>query len=79
VFRYIISFVMPSKYTLDTLPKARNPNVEFREVPPQLLASYSIRWVPYYWFLTCACCCCFGRLGMLLNAALMEMGNLGAF
>jgi len=33
-----VSFVMPSKYTLDTLPKPRNPAVTFRQVPSRTVA-----------------------------------------
>ncbi len=30
---YTVSFMMPSKYTLDTLPKATNTNISFTELP----------------------------------------------
>jgi hypothetical protein len=43
---YVLSFVMPSGYTLDTLPKPLSPQVRLREEPAKLMAvkSYSGRW-----------------------------------
>lgn len=43
---YIISFVMPSGYTLDSLPVPLDPRVRVREEPGKLLAvrSYRGRW-----------------------------------
>jgi hypothetical protein len=43
---YVLSFVMPSSYTLDTLPEPLNPRVRLREEPAKLMAvsSYSGRW-----------------------------------
>lgn len=38
---YRISFVMPSKYTLATLPTPENPAVKFREVAPATVAALS--------------------------------------
>lgn len=44
---YTVSFVMPAKYTLDSLPKPNNPNVVLREVPP---ARYAVaRFGGYAW------------------------------
>lgn len=36
-----VSFVMPSKYSTDTLPRPHNPNVTIREVPARTLAAIS--------------------------------------
>lgn len=36
-----VSFVMPSKYTLGTLPKPHNPSITIREVPSRTLAAIS--------------------------------------
>ena len=33
--RWRIHFVMPSQYTLDTIPKPSNPQVQLREIPPR--------------------------------------------
>ena len=33
-----MAFVMPSKFTMDTLPKPKNPNVTIKQMPPQQLA-----------------------------------------
>jgi hypothetical protein len=43
---YRITFMMPSSYTLETLPEPINPQVRLREVPGEIVASlrYSGRW-----------------------------------
>ena len=41
--RYI-SFTMPKKYTLATLPKPNNPAVELREIPVRTVAVLSFSW-----------------------------------
>ncbi len=43
---FVLSFVMPSRYTLDTLPEPLNPRVRLREEPAKLMAvrGYSGRW-----------------------------------
>lgn len=43
---YVLSFVMPSKYTLQTLPKPKDDRVTIREVPGRLVAAkrYSGSW-----------------------------------
>ena len=33
-----MAFVMPSKFTMDTLPKPKNPNVTIKQMPPQQVA-----------------------------------------
>jgi hypothetical protein len=33
-----MAFVMPSKFTIDTLPKPKNPNVTIKQMPAQQLA-----------------------------------------
>lgn len=40
----VISFVLPSKYTLATIPKPNNPRVELREVPARTVAALSYSW-----------------------------------
>jgi hypothetical protein len=44
--RFVLSFVMPSGYTLDSLPEPEDPRVRLREVPGKLVAArrYSGRW-----------------------------------
>jgi hypothetical protein len=43
---YLVGFVVPSKYTRETVPRPLDPTVRIREVPAQLVASwrYSGRW-----------------------------------
>jgi hypothetical protein len=43
---YLIHFVMPSKYTLDTLPMPLDPRIRIREEPGKVMAvkKYSGRW-----------------------------------
>jgi hypothetical protein len=43
---YVLSFVMPSGYTLDSLPEPLNPRVSLRVEPAKLVAvrGYSGRW-----------------------------------
>ena len=38
-----VSFVMPSKYTLDTLPKPKDSDVKLEEVPSQTFGVISWR------------------------------------
>jgi hypothetical protein len=40
----VISFVLPSKYTLETLPKPNNAAVELREVPARKVAVRRFTW-----------------------------------
>ncbi len=40
---YVVSFVMPSRYTVDTLPKPSNPSIRFREVPARTIAARTYR------------------------------------
>ncbi|MHC4133240.1 MAG: SOUL family heme-binding protein [Planctomycetota bacterium] len=44
--RFIVSFVMPSKYTMESLPEPQDPNVALREVPSCTLVAvrYSGTW-----------------------------------
>jgi hypothetical protein len=44
--RYVVSFVMPRRFTLDTLPEPIDPRVQLREEPERLMAvrRYSGRW-----------------------------------
>ena len=39
---YTVSFIMPSKYTMDTLPRPVDPRVTLQEVPSRTLAA--LRW-----------------------------------
>jgi hypothetical protein len=43
---YVLSFVMPSRYTLETLPEPVDPRVHLRAVPARLVAArrYRGRW-----------------------------------
>jgi hypothetical protein len=43
---YVISFVMPSRFTLETVPRPNDPRVTLREVPGRLMAAlrYSGGW-----------------------------------
>jgi len=44
--KYAISFLMPSKYTMETLPEPLNPDVKIRQVPAHKIAAvrYSGSW-----------------------------------
>ena len=44
--RWLVSFMMPAEFTLDTLPKPRDPLVQLRQVPAQHMAAitYSGFW-----------------------------------
>jgi hypothetical protein len=43
---WAVSFVMPSKYTMETLPQPLDPNITLREIPPRKMAAirYSGTW-----------------------------------
>jgi hypothetical protein len=41
-----VSFVLPSKYTIDTLPKPNNPQVTIRQVAAHKVAVLSFTWYP---------------------------------
>ena len=43
---WVISFMMPAKFTMDTIPKPTNPAVSLREIPANRAAAirYSGRW-----------------------------------
>ncbi len=44
--KWIISFLMPSKYSMETIPEPLDPNVTLREIPPRKIAAlrYSGTW-----------------------------------
>jgi hypothetical protein len=44
--RYVVSFVMPERFTLETLPEPIDPRIELRREPERLMAvrRYSGRW-----------------------------------
>lgn len=44
--RHVVSFVMPQRFTMETLPKPIDPRVELRREPERLMAvrRYSGRW-----------------------------------
>lgn len=44
--RYLLSFMMPSEYSLETLPEPVDPRIEIAEVPPKTMAAlrYSGTW-----------------------------------
>ena len=41
---FTIAFIMPSKYTMETLPQPNNPDVRLREVPKQRFAVVKFSW-----------------------------------
>jgi hypothetical protein len=41
---WVMSFVIPSKYTLETVPKPLDPRVQLREMPEELLAVARYSW-----------------------------------
>jgi hypothetical protein len=43
---WVISFMMPAEFTMDTIPTPTDPAVKLREIPPQRMAAirYSGRW-----------------------------------
>ncbi|NQU31045.1 MAG: heme-binding protein [Anaerolineae bacterium] len=44
---HVISFVMPSKYTLENLPKPNSEKVIITEVPEKIYAVLKFSWYPY--------------------------------
>lgn len=44
--RWVVSFMMPASFTLETTPEPKDPNVSIREVPARLIAAvrYSGFW-----------------------------------
>lgn len=44
--RFVVRFMMPSEYSLETLPEPNDPRIRFEEVPARRLAAirYSGRW-----------------------------------
>ena len=44
--KWSVSFLMPSKYTMETIPEPLDPNVTLREIPPRKMAAvrYSGTW-----------------------------------
>jgi len=44
--KYAVSFLMPSRYTLETLPEPLDDSVVIKEIPPQKIAAirYSGTW-----------------------------------
>lgn len=40
---YVVSFVMPSRYTMTTLPQPIDPSIRFREVPASTLVAWTYR------------------------------------
>jgi effector-binding domain-containing protein len=44
--KYVISFLMPSKYSMETLPEPLDPNVRLRKIPARKIAAvrYSGSW-----------------------------------
>ena len=43
--RWLVSFVMPSKYSLATLPRPIDPDVNIREIPPTTMAVLRYTWL----------------------------------
>jgi hypothetical protein len=42
---YTMSFSMPSKYSLDELPKPLDERIEFKQIKPRLIASHKYSWL----------------------------------
>lgn len=42
--QYRVSFMMPSQYTLDTLPKPNNDNIRFEQLPAQRFYVWRFGW-----------------------------------
>jgi len=44
--KYVVSFLMPSKYTMESLPEPLNPDVKLRQIPAHKMAAvrYSGSW-----------------------------------
>jgi hypothetical protein len=44
--KWVVSFMMPASFTLETTPEPKDPNVSIREVPARLIAAvrYSGFW-----------------------------------
>jgi hypothetical protein len=44
--KFVVSFVVPSKYTMETIPVPKDPKVKIREIPKKIIAArkYSGRW-----------------------------------
>lgn len=42
--RNVIAFLMPAKYTLQTLPRPKDPRVTIREAPPRKVAVLTYSW-----------------------------------
>ena len=42
---YTMSFLMPSKYSLDELPKPLDKRIEFKEIKSRLIASHKYSWI----------------------------------
>ena len=40
---YVVSFVMPSRYTMATLPQPIDPNIRFRDVPASTVVAWTYR------------------------------------
>lgn len=41
---YFVSFIMPKKYTLDTLPPTKDDRIEFIKVPKRFVAAIEYTW-----------------------------------
>ncbi|KAK9819661.1 hypothetical protein WJX72_000877 [[Myrmecia] bisecta] len=54
--KYRVSFIMPSKYTKETLPKPKNSNISIKEVPAHTLAALSWRGRRPTWPQDCLAC-----------------------
>lgn len=44
--RWVVTFTMPSKYTIETLPKPNDPRVKIREVPAKTFAVFAFSGSP---------------------------------
>lgn len=68
----VMSFVMPSKYTKESLPKPNNPDVKIVEVPSHLAAALTFRG-----HIRCVCGVCVLVIGIVCMYVCVRAGQRG--